>query len=298
MPSDALTFWLAAAAMTVVALAFVLPRLIGRRARRAEVDRATLNAEIYRAELADLAAERDAGTLSAAEYQRARTELERRLLEDVPAVAPAPASGRIRGAGLAIALAFPLLAFGLYLAFGTPAAVGTVASDGVTAMEGASGEDFRSQLLAHLKDAPRDGRAWVALARLDMNADRFDDAARHYAQAIDVSQKIARDPDILCEYADALGMAQGGQLAGTPAELIERALAIAPDNGRALEMAGSAAYERRDFRAAARHWRALLAQVPAGTPAHVELSTAIERADKLGALTLPPAAGTAGAPGS
>jgi cytochrome c-type biogenesis protein CcmH/NrfG len=63
-------------------------------------------------------------------------------------------------------------------------------------------------------------------------------------------------------------------------------------------MAGSAAYERRDFRAAARHWRALLAQVPAGTPAHVELSTAIERADKLGALTLPPAAGTAGAPGS
>lgn len=291
MTSDAWTFWLAAAAMVVVALAFVLPRLLGRGVKARGSGREALNAEIYRAELADLDRDHDAGTVAPADYARARLELERRLLEDVQADAPAmqasPPARRVRGAGVAVGIALPLAAFGLYFAFGTPAAIDTPAGDAAFAAQ--PGADFRTQLAAHLKTAPRDGRAWVALARLDMSEDRFDDAAKHFAQAIEVSPKIARDPDILCEHADALGMAQGGRLEGRPAELIGRALALAPDNPRALEMAGSAAYEQRDFRTASRHWSALLAQVPAGTPAHVELSAAIARAEKLGALTLPPA---------
>ena len=44
-------------------------------------------------------------------------------------------------------------------------------------------------------------------------------------------------------------------------------------------MAGSAAFEERDFAAAARHWRALLALLPAGSPEHRELAAAIARAD-------------------
>ena len=73
-------------------------------------------------------------------------------------------------------------------------------------------------------------------------------------------------PAVWCEYADALGMAQGGRLEGRPRELIERALALNPAHPKALEMAGSAAYERGDFAAAARHWKALLAQLAAGSP--------------------------------
>ena len=61
-------------------------------------------------------------------------------------------------------------------------------------------------------------------------------------------------------------------------------------------MAGSAAYERRDFRAAARHWRSLLQHLPEGTPAHVELAAAVERAERLATTTLPP--GSAPARGS
>ena len=292
MTSAAWTFWLAAAAMVAVALAFVLPRLLGRGVKTPGAQREALNAQIYRADLDDLDRDRDAGTLAPDDYARARLELERRLLEDAQAEAAAAPARRVRGVGAAVGIALPVAAFGLYLAFGTPAAIDAPAAEATGSS--LSGADFRAQLVAHLKDAPRDGRAWVALARLDMNEDRFDDAAKHFAQATEVSPKIARDPDILCEHADALGMAQGGQLAGRPAELVARALALAPDNARALEMAGSAAYEQRDFRAAAQHWRALLEQIPAGTPAHVELATAIERADRLGAITLPPAtAGTA-----
>jgi cytochrome c-type biogenesis protein CcmH len=125
-----------------------------------------------------------------------------------------------------------------------------------------------------------------------MSEDRFAEAAGNFAKALEVAPKVARDADVWCEYADALGMAQGGSLAGKPAELIGRALAIDGRNARALEMAGSAAYERRDYRMAAAYWKDLLAQMTPGSPAYAELATAIERAERRAALSLPPAAAT------
>ena len=104
---------------------------------------------------------------------------------------------------------------------------------------------------------------------------------------------MARDADVWCEYADALGMAQDGALAGKPTELIGRALAIDGRNANALEMAGSAAYERRDFRMAATYWKVLLAQMTPGTPTYAELATAIQRAERRAALSLPPSPATA-----
>jgi cytochrome c-type biogenesis protein CcmH/NrfG len=52
-------------------------------------------------------------------------------------------------------------------------------------------------------------------------------------------------------------------------------------------MAGSAAYERRDFRAAVRHWRVLLERYPAGSPEHREIAAAVARAERLGTTMLP-----------
>ena len=75
-------------------------------------------------------------------------------------------------------------------------------------------------------------------------------------------------------------MAQGGSLAGVPRDLIARALAINPAHPRALEMAGSAAYEARDYESAARYWRELLPQIPARTREHGELAAAIDRAEE------------------
>ncbi|MCK6428204.1 MAG: c-type cytochrome biogenesis protein CcmI, partial [Burkholderiaceae bacterium] len=144
-----------------------------------------------------------------------------------------------------------------------------------------------AELEAHLARTPRDARAWVMLARLRMQADLFAPAADAYARAVAVSPKVAADPGVWCEYADALGMAQGGSLAGRPRELIDHALALDAAHPRALEMAGSAAYEARDFRAAAGYWRRLLAQLAPGTPEHAQLAAAIERAELRARFSLP-----------
>ena len=127
------------------------------------------------------------------------------------------------------------------------------------------GPPMREQLALHLARNPRDGRGWMLLARIEFDRDRFDAAADAFRKAIDASPKVARDPGVWCEYADALAMAQGGILAGRPRELIERALTLDARHARALEMAGSAAFEAGDFAAAARNWRRLLAQMTDGT---------------------------------
>ena len=290
--SDTPAFWLAVAAMIAVALAFVLPRLVSRKSPGRGASRAALNAEVYRGQLADLDQERASGALAPADYDAARAELQHRLLADVTPEARPAGGGSGRVAATAVALLLPLAALGLYFVFGNPEAIdvspATVrGSDLSPASDPAA---FRRQLVAHVAANPRDGRALVSLARLDMAEDRFAEAAANFARALEVAPKVARDADIWCEYADALGMTQGGALAGKPTELIGRALAIDGRNAKALEMAGSAAYERSDFRMAATYWKDLLAQMPPGTPTYAELATAIQRAERRAALSLPPSA--------
>jgi cytochrome c-type biogenesis protein CcmH len=138
----------------------------------------------------------------------------------------------------------------------------------------------RAELVRHLERSPGDARSWVLLARADFEADRFADAADAYERALAIGPKVALDPGIWCEYADALGMAQGGSLVGKPRELVMRALAQNPTHPKALEMAGSAAYEAGEYASAARYWRELLAQLPQDSREHAELASAIARADE------------------
>jgi cytochrome c-type biogenesis protein CcmH len=143
------------------------------------------------------------------------------------------------------------------------------------------------RLGAHLEQQPRDARAWVILARLQADTDRFTEAAKAYEKALALPSKVARDPAVWCEYADALGMTQGGRLAGRPRELIGRALALNPNHPKALEMAGSAEYGQGDYASALRFWRPLLAALTPGSQAYTELAGAIARTERLAATALP-----------
>jgi cytochrome c-type biogenesis protein CcmH len=144
------------------------------------------------------------------------------------------------------------------------------------------------RLAAHVQKQPRDARAWAILARLEFELDHFVEAAQAYEKALALPSKVANDAAVWCEYADALGMAQGGKLAGKPRELIDRALVLKPDHPKALEMAGSAEYEQGDYAAALRFWRPLLAALEPGSQPHAELAAAIARAERLAKVTIPP----------
>jgi len=163
--------------------------------------------------------------------------------------------------------------------------VAAPAAESAEAMPGAAS---REALVSFLQDHPRNGRGWMLLGLMDAEAARFAEAAASFEKAVAVSPKVAADPAVWCEWADALGMAQGGSLQGRPAELVERALALRASHPMALEMAGSAAYERRDFARAVELWRQLLPQLEPGSLPHQQLTDAIARADRLASTSLPP----------
>lgn len=268
--------------MLALALAIVVPALLKARPRAATADRAALNAEVYRSQLADLDRERASGALTAEEHDRMADELRRRLLSEARSAGAPEAAGAPRWAAGVVAVVLPALAIGLYFLFGSPQSVGPEAAAPMADLSAApDAAAMVDKLEAHLRREPGDARSWIMLARLRMEADRFDEAARAYGQGLERSSKVARDPQVWCEYADALGMAQGGTLKGKPRELVDRALSIDPNHPKALEMAGSAEYEAGNFKAALGYWEKLLAQLPPGSPSHRELATAIERTRRL-----------------
>jgi cytochrome c-type biogenesis protein CcmH len=281
-----LLFWAIAAAMTAVALAFVLPRLLAGRGPGKDTARGASNVAVYRGQLADLDRELAGGLLTAEQHRAARLEVERRLLEEADTDDRAgTGAARMPRTALVLAFAVPLAAFALYAVFGNPSLLGGDGTDAATAAT-TNGEPAatRDALLRHLARNPRDGRGWVLLGRSELEQDRFREAADAFANAVAASPKVARDPAVWCDYADALGMSQGGRLEGKPRELVGRALALDPDFPRALEMAGSAAYEAREYAVAAAHWRRLLPQLRSGTQAQRELAAAIARAERLAAM--------------
>jgi cytochrome c-type biogenesis protein CcmH len=198
--------------------------------------------------------------------------------------APRPA----RAAALAAAIAIPVCALALYAGVGNPRAIDEAQAFGRFAgpLTAEQAPAFRDQLAKHLAGNPRDARSWVLLGRVELALDRFPEAEAAFERAV-ADRKVALDPGVWCDYADAAGLAQGGRLEGKPASLVERAFALDPAYPRALEMAGSLAVERRDFASAARHWRNLLAQLPEDGSQRRELARAVERMERL-------AIGTAG----
>jgi len=192
-------------------------------------------------------------------------------------------------------LVLPAAAVAMYLWLGNPGALHPERA-GLSAQLRASDEPLGeaatghalAELQQHLERHPDDARAWVIKSRLDMRAQRFDLAAAGFERALKDGSKTAGDARVWVEYAEARGMQQGGTLAGLPRQLVDKALSLNPELAQALDLAGSAAWEAGEFGLAVIHWKRLLAQIPEGDPRHVQLSTAIQRAEQRARFALPP----------
>lgn len=152
--------------------------------------------------------------------------------------------------------------------------------------DGAAAPERRRQLEQQVRHDSRDARAWALIAYDDMAAGHHAEAASAFRKAIDASPKVAGDAGVLCDYAEALALAQGGEMRGAPTEWVMKALALKGSHPKALEMAGSAAYARRDFAGATRYWRDLRAQMTQTSPQRDALDAAIARAQRLAATSL------------
>lgn len=275
-----IVFWVFAALLAAAALAFVLPSLLAR-GRRAGASPREANVALYRDQLKELDADLAAGTLAPQHHEEARREIEQRVLEDAGrGGAPAGASSG-RAAAIALGLALPVLAIAVYLAVGNPRALGPQPPEAAHGITRDQVEQLVAGLAARLKENPADGEGWAMLGRSYSVLDRHREAAEAYANAVRHSPPGA---DLLAAHANALAMAQGQRLQGEPERLIAQALELEPDNVKALMLAGSAAFEKKDFKGAIARWERVLEVLPPDSDVAELVKDGIDDARKLAGL--------------
>lgn len=266
-------FVIAAALLTFAVLGLLLYPLLRRQSAGSATQR-QLNAAIYRDQLNELERDYADGSLSADDYAHDREALQRRLLEDAAEdETPATASGAGKRTALVLALLLPVAAAGLYAWLGTPEAINPVAAQ--HRPDQAELERMVADLAARQEKNPGDLKGWVMLGRSYKAFGRFDEAVKALERAMPL---IEKDAALLAVYADALAAQAGGNLEGKPRQIIERALKLDPDSTMALDLAGSAAYDRKDFGAAAGYWERLVKLLPADSDYAKSLAAGIAEA--------------------
>lgn len=299
------TFVFIAAILVAVGLAWLLPPLLRRERATLAVERAAANLGILKDQLAELEAERARGAVSAEQYEQTKAELQRRVLEEVAAeaaAAPATASRSGRATALAIALVVPIAAALIYWQRGDLAAFDPALQQATVAgsphdMAPGEVERIAGQLAERLKQEPDNADGWLMLARTYYVMRRFPEAVRAYEQLVKL---VPDDASVLADYADALAMARGRRITGEPLALVNKALALDPNHWKALAMAGTEAFDRKDYRVAVEYWERLRSAVPAESEIAKSIAASIEQARTLGGLKPAPVAAApraqAGAP--
>jgi cytochrome c-type biogenesis protein CcmH len=282
-----IVFWIFAALMLAAALLLLVPALLGRKQVRG-LDRNQQNVAIARERLKELEGEYGRGTMSETNYEQAKRELEQALLNDVDATAePAaiPPATMARGTLMWVVLGVPLAAVLLYLQLGTPSAlqpqVQSAAPQGHAGGDtAATMEQLVAGLAAKLQEEPENAEGWFMLGRSYMSMGRYPEAAEAFKRVHDL---VGDEPAVMLRYADALAMAQGGQMAGQPFELIKRALQLKPDDATGLWLAGLGYEEQGQYEQAVQHWRKLETMMQDDPASLNEVRNLIARAEqKLG----------------
>ncbi len=265
--------------LIVVVSAFILPPLwLGLRALKSQADRKETNLAIFRDQLAELAREKSEGSLVEADFEQARHELQRRLLEEVePATidGAAPAThGPSRKIAIAILVMLPILALLGYGILGNPQALDPTQTAAPQQMTPEKINEMVTSLAEKLKANPDNMPGWLMLARSYKSMGRYDEAVQAFAKA---EKAISDDPDQLASYAEAIAMANGKGINGKAIQLIERALKVDPQHAHSLFLAGAAAMEAGDNKKGLSYWEPLLSQVEPGSEIEQMLRSGIEK---------------------
>ncbi|MCU0965830.1 MAG: c-type cytochrome biogenesis protein CcmI, partial [Burkholderiaceae bacterium] len=260
-------FWAIAAALLLLAMWMVAGALWRKPAQaRTAPSAGQSNLAVLKAQLSQADADLAEGRIDATLHQATRAEIERRVLEEESVAAAPVRDGSPRATMILLLVAVPVLALGLYGLIGNPAALspqpvsaqGEPSPQEVQAMVAKLAERMEKQPPGNVADT----EGWVMLGRSYAVMQRYPEASRAFARAL---QLMPNDAQILVDQADVLAMQQGGNLQGEPLRLIEQALQNNPSNLKGLALAGTAAFERKDYAGAIGYWsRARAAAPPEG----------------------------------
>lgn len=258
--------WIILGCLTALVLFVLLRPLLGARGR--EDAREAFNAAVYRDQLGEIDADRARGLIGESEAEAARLEIARRLLQADSKERSAPserASGSpARSAMIVVATLVPLLALGLYLLYGSP----RLPDQPLAArLEDPSNSQNLAALVARvearLREHPDEGEGWDVIAPVYLGAQRYQDAADAYNEAIRLLGPSAKR---LSGQGQALVLANNGVVTEDAKSALTRAIALDPTLIEPRILIAIAKEQDGDFASAIADWRALIDKAPADAP--------------------------------
>ena len=294
---------LIAASVALLALAWLARHRWPQRSHAAVAAPGGVAVAALRQQLEQLRSLHQSGALDDRQYAEAHEDLERRIVDAVvnpPAVesAPRPALPRLASrlltlagiAGLVAAAASVLFESAQVVPPDTDTAASASAPDNGHALTSGQIDAMLDKLATRLKENPADADGWAMLGRSYAVLGRHAEALPALQKAVELRPK---DATLLADYADALAVSNGQNLEGEPSRMIERALAVDPNHLKALSLAGTAAFNRKDYAGALRHWDKMVGLAPS-SEAVQQIQGGIDEARRMTGGAAPAASGKPG----
>lgn len=242
--------WLAVAVLVALAGGVVLHPLLSTR-HRIEGGSAS---DVYVDQIAEIDADRQRGVIGEEEAAAARTEIARRLLRAKADEAPVERTASRRSWAVVTGVFLAAFTLGAYAFLGMPqmpdqplAARVAPTSEGIASMIEAAEE----QLAA----SPGDAEGWAAIAPAYQQVGRFEDAARAFRRARELSGPSAA---LFVGEAESLTLANRGRVTGRAESLFEAARTLDPDLETPAIFLAIAARQNGNLKLAAERWDAIL----------------------------------------
>ena len=228
---------------------------------------------ILRQQADDLEKDLQAGRIDGDEYEEARTELERRVLEETAKDSESETADQSKLPkilAVVLAIAIPASAVFGYLALGRYNAMDPAflermearQNESAPSVEGHSQSDMMEtidRLRQRVKDDPDDAQSWYMLANVLSQVGR-------YAEALDAFREVDRivpnNADVIADMADMTAAVNNKVITTEARNMLLRALEIDPGQWKALALLAIDAWENQRFNDAADYWEKLLVVLP------------------------------------
>lgn len=226
-------------------------------------------AQVFKAQVADLELERSRGLITEEEFAQAHDELARRLLEDTSGttntpdeLAPkVPQIYRYKWLMASLSVFLFAASLGLYLTIGQPSALdpqtlanGVQDEGDFNAAQHARSPEMLAKMAQEMQERvskePNSVEAWTMLARVQRARENFSEANDAFKKSLELS----RSDDVAIERAEVLAMMNQGRFEGESMQIIEAVLKADPDQANALLLAGSAAFSQGKYQLALERW--------------------------------------------
>ena len=284
-------FILCALALLVGCVLWLIRPLVWARPL-ASPSRQSLNTAIYQEELAKLKLDLSAGLVAASAFEEAQTELMARYLQDTQAQDQAvDASFKpARVTQWALVVLLPLSAVCIYLVLGQPMALvwspeAPSSASKTPEVTQADIERMVSALADKVAQDPSNLEGLAMLVRSYKALGRMQEAERAYDRS---ALHLQNNAAMLSDYADVAASNAQGVFTGKPLQLIDQALRLDPTDLMGLWLAGTAAFDAKQYPKALAHWERLFKLLPPQSEDAKVIGQAIERVKvQMGPITKP-----------